>query len=317
MPDHRDAEQPSGLHGLSDRKRMLLAGLLAARATNGAPDETGGSARHTVARPAVEPLRTGTGDPIVLIHPVGGNILSYVELVRHLAGGPPVTALASDTMLAAGTPSMPELAAHYITRLDRAGQRPAVLAGWSFGGVIAYEMARQLAADGRPCPAVLLDSMPAEPGQVGRLRDEIGIARSFVHDLVRSAARQPEDVGLDPDAALWRLSPEEAVLAADRHLAAYGLVVGLPAAELVTRYRTYRNAVRVLDTYAVPPHDHPVLLVHATRGDDDPPAVWGPVAAALAVHTLDTDHYDLMRPPFVQRAAAFIDAARTRTIGVA
>jgi thioesterase domain-containing protein len=211
---------------------------------------------------------------------------------------------------------MPELAGHYVARLDRAGLRPALLAGWSFGGVVAYEMARQSAARGHACATVLLDSMPTEPDQVGRVRDEIGIAQSFVADLVRSAARYPQDFGLTEDAALWQHPAEEAVLRAEQHLAERGFVVGLPAEALLARYRTYLNAVKALDTYRLPPHEHPVLLVHATRGDDDPPAVWGPVSTALSVHTLDTDHYDLMRPPAVPRAAAFVDDAHSRTIGV-
>jgi thioesterase domain-containing protein len=309
MRDHH--HDGSALTGVSERKRMLLASLLAERERR-----PGGPA-------AVERLRAGSGDPIVLVHPVGGNILSYVELVRHLAGGPPVVALAADSLLAERVPSMPELAAHYVERLDRAGIRPALLAGWSFGGVVAFEMARQLAARDVVCPTVLLDSMPAEPGQVGQDRDETGIAQLFVEDLVRSADRYPHEFGLTADAALWRqptedaeLGAEQAVLRAERHLAEHGFVVGLPADALLARYRTYRNAVRTLDTYLVPPHAHPVLLVHATRGDDDPPSVWGPVCAALAVHTIDTDHYDLMRPPFVRRAAELVGDAHAGTTRV-
>jgi phthiocerol/phenolphthiocerol synthesis type-I polyketide synthase D len=56
---------------------------------------------------------------------------------------------------------MERLATHYLDEIKRLQpEGPHLLAGFSFGGVTAYEMARQLAAAGRP-PAlvVLIDSI--------------------------------------------------------------------------------------------------------------------------------------------------------------
>jgi thioesterase domain-containing protein len=296
------ASQPATtdrLAALSGQKRALLASLRAERG------------RQAAGPAPVDELRAGTGVPTVLIHPVGGNVLSYVDLVARLPTGPPVVALPADHLLAGDAPaSLPLLAAHYLARLAEAAVRPGVLVGWSFGGVVAYDMARQLAEQGTLCPVVLLDSMPTLPELVGQVRDETGIVQSFTHDLIRSAAGDATVLGLDPTDPLWQAPPEQALLTAERRLADRGFVVGLPEAELLRRYRVYRNAVRVLDTYPVPSHAGPVHLLHATIGDDDPPAVWGPAAPGLHVTRIDTDHYDLMRPPAVDVAAALIDAAR-------
>jgi len=115
-----------------------------------------GLAERLRARSAVlefEPLvaiRTG-GDrpPLFLVHPLGGHVLCYLPLARILPAGRPVYALQAAGSDQGSRPilTIEEMAAEYLTAVRRVQpEGPYVLGGWSFGGFVAYEMARQLRA---------------------------------------------------------------------------------------------------------------------------------------------------------------------------
>jgi len=99
---------------------------------------------------------------LVLVHGAAGGLLSYGELVAGLVGALAVVGLQApglDGAPAAAT--LAELAGAYLAhaapllaRHRAAG--PVYLGGWSFGGVVAQEMARQLELQGQAIDAVLL-----------------------------------------------------------------------------------------------------------------------------------------------------------------
>jgi amino acid adenylation domain-containing protein len=98
------------------------------------------------------PIRAG-GDrrPIHVVHPLGGNVLCYVRLARHLPADQPVYALQAAGSAPGTTPlsTMAELARSYLEAVRRVQpDGPYTLGGWSFGGFVAFEMARQLRAAG-------------------------------------------------------------------------------------------------------------------------------------------------------------------------
>ena len=94
---------------------------------------------------ALVPLQAGSPDhrPLFCVHPVGGEVVAYRELARRLGSGQPVYGLQSPDP---PIQDLREMAAHYLEAL-REVQPEGLhrLAGWSMGGVVAYEMARQLA----------------------------------------------------------------------------------------------------------------------------------------------------------------------------
>ncbi|GIJ42392.1 non-ribosomal peptide synthetase [Micromonospora andamanensis] len=96
----------------------------------------------------VVPIRTGgERPPLFLVHPIGGNVLCYLPLARHLPRNQPVHALQAAGISAGTEPlrSVPALAASYLAAIRRVQPTgPYTIGGWSFGGVVAFEMARQL-----------------------------------------------------------------------------------------------------------------------------------------------------------------------------
>jgi len=87
--------------------------------------------------------------PLFLIHGAGGGILwGYANLAKHLAPDQPVYGIESRGLRGLEEFSrVEEMAGHYIQELRRVQpEGPYYLGGYCFGGIVAYEMARQLRA---------------------------------------------------------------------------------------------------------------------------------------------------------------------------
>ncbi|BBX69479.1 hypothetical protein MPSYJ_29400 [Mycolicibacterium psychrotolerans] len=118
----------------------------------------------------IVPLRaSGARVPLFLVHPIGGNVLCYLDLVKHLPVDQPVYALQAAGAEPGATPldTVGELAASYIAAMRRVcPDGPYIVGGWSFGGYVAVEMARKL-ADEDLAGLVLLDTtaLSDEPRQ--------------------------------------------------------------------------------------------------------------------------------------------------------
>jgi aspartate racemase len=101
-------------------------------------------------RSSLVPIQpTGSRPPLFCIHWAGGHVLIYHELAGHLGADQPVyglQALGVDRRRAPQT-RIEDMATHYLREI-RALQPsgPYFLAGASMGGMIAFEMARQLVA---------------------------------------------------------------------------------------------------------------------------------------------------------------------------
>lgn len=105
--------------------------------------------------PALVAFRTGgTRPPLVCLHGIGGGALGYRALALKLDPDQPVYGVQIDDV---PTRNLEERAARYLRELRAvipAG--PCVLAGLSYGGVLAFEMARQWSAAGQVVPLVVL-----------------------------------------------------------------------------------------------------------------------------------------------------------------
>ncbi len=97
-------------------------------------------------------------DPVFAFHPAGGSSAVYAPLARRLADDVPVYGVERRE----GT--LEARAAAYVEDIERiAAGRKVVLAGWSFGGALAYEVAHQLGNDKVAFIALLDTTQPSEP----------------------------------------------------------------------------------------------------------------------------------------------------------
>ena len=171
-------------------------------------------------------LREGTGAPIVFVHPIGGQILPYARLARHLDVGEPVYGLQPSSR-DASYGSLSERCAAYAEELKALSGGPFHLGGYSLGGALAMELAAQLRRDGHDVRWVfLIDAwVPQAPlTGVAKLRHRISELRRFTSterwmwvraQLVRLTRGEPEEDLLEGapliDANLMRELGEQAL----------------------------------------------------------------------------------------------------------
>jgi len=106
---------------------------------------------------------SGSLPPFFCVHAVGGNVLEYYDLAKHLGTDQPFYGLQSRGLNGeAPHTRIEDMAAHYIDELRQVQPvGPYFLGGRSLGGIIAYEMACQLRAQGHEIGLLaVLDSYP-------------------------------------------------------------------------------------------------------------------------------------------------------------
>jgi amino acid adenylation domain-containing protein len=116
---------------------------------------------------------TGTNPPFFCVHGVGGTVLRFRDLARLVGSDQPFYGLQArglDGELPFHT-RIEEMAAHYIREMQIVqSQGPYYIGGYSFGGLVALEMAHQLKARGHAVGLiVLLDTFAGEVKSTGSL----------------------------------------------------------------------------------------------------------------------------------------------------
>jgi thioesterase domain-containing protein len=100
--------------------------------------------------PAIVSFRTaGARPPLFLIHGVDGSLERFQDLAGHLEPDQPVYGVLAQSLLGEriALTRVEELAAYYIQAIQTVRPHgPYHFLGFSFGGLVAFEMARQLCA---------------------------------------------------------------------------------------------------------------------------------------------------------------------------
>ncbi len=99
-------------------------------------------------------IRAGEGAPLFIVHGVGGNVMELFPLGRAMEGRT-VYALQAQGVDGRRPPleHVGDMAALYLSAIRAAHPRgPYHLAGYSSGGLIAFEMARRLERTVKPSP---------------------------------------------------------------------------------------------------------------------------------------------------------------------
>ena len=94
---------------------------------------------------------TGSKPPFYCVHGVGGNILEYLDLANYMDPDQPFYGIQAVGLDGVKPPleSIEAMAAHHITEMrNLQAEGPYHVGGSSFGGLVAYEIAQQLVANG-------------------------------------------------------------------------------------------------------------------------------------------------------------------------
>ncbi len=287
----------------------MQARLLRQRGISGGISEDGAAGKAVDAKDASllvslkQPAPGGEGEsrpPVFLVHPIGGTLTCYQALVGELNFARPVYGIRAEGLEpgeACRKCAIEDLAARYcgvIREVQPHG--PYTLCGWSFGGNVAWEMARQLAGRGEEIAFVgLIDSYA--PEEVARLEDASGLAdadfgsrcgQAFLRDLFGA------DVSVTGD---------EDIL--ERVMTLPQLEAVLPGAtrdQLQRLYGVFAANYKAFLDHVSGTGDVPVTLVRATvPGAVESAGHWKEIAgASLVVRPVEADHHTLLRPPHLQ-----------------
>ena len=113
----------------------------------------------------------GSRIPLFCVHAIGGDVLFYEKLAKSLGPSQPFYAFRSPLVAKSARPhtSIEELASTYIKEMQAFYPGgPYLLGGLSYGGLVAFEMAQQLHAQGIE-PGLLLLFDTSVPGSVQRV----------------------------------------------------------------------------------------------------------------------------------------------------
>ncbi len=243
-------------------------------------------------RPAglVHRLQTGAvPPPLVLLHGAGGTALSYSGLISALPDRT-VYAIESGDVVE----DLPTMATRYLAAVTEALGVPAVLAGWSMGGVVALEMARQLDGDDPPA-VVMVDSFLADDSASTDV--EGSLVEAFVAGLCRESGitipeKSTEDILMSTSDLLTRRTR--------------GLPFGLDDDALRRRFAIYRKDMLALRDYRPGGYLGPVHLVRAL--ESPPSDVRSRLRLANVVeHEVPGDHWSLLDRDHVQNLAIILE----------
>lgn len=243
--------------------------------------------------PCLVPLAPSDDKPLlVCIHAASGTVLPFQPLAAALADEFSVLGLQAPGADGTGTPpdSIADYAHRYTLAVDTVrGSRAVTLVGWSMGGNIAVEMARQW--------------------------QEAGVFQAMAVVLLDTTV-----TGVQGEADLRRLRLEEEL--ARRELAALEEVVSGNAQPvrsiqglkdtLDANFATFRRepAPRWFDGKVE------LLVASATASSLDtsvePDLGWRPHVRQLGVSVLTGTHFDLLSPPRVPALAAALRSITTR-----
>ena len=258
------------------------------------------------------PIRpAGSGRPFFWVHPIGGNVLCYQELARHLGPEHPCYGLQAAGLEGESTPEtdLKAIAARYLQAVRNIQpEGPYHLGGWSLGGVIAFEMARQLQLEGHEvAPPILIDSRVPRDDRKAGVPTDIEIRSAFYLDLARGLSPERiQEMGL----SRFGTSDLEDLVHGRAEVPA-SLVAEIGPERLERLEAVFKANTLALVRYTPQPFQGRVILLraraHRGQGVLDRAMGWNALATeGVTTHRIPGDHYSLLQPPVVESLAKLV-----------
>lgn len=248
--------------------------------------------------PCVIPLQArGKKTPLICVHPAGGQVWCYGALGQLLSSDRPLLALEAEELTTKATPlkSVEDLASRYVHRITSILPRgPYLLGGWSFGGFVAYEMARKLQREGQDVAQLaLLDCLPPT-GQLTELLSPSDILLRFGHQL---GLRLPTE-------RLRNLPPKRLIrLLWKRAIAKMLIPAETSLDDFTQQANLYQAHIHAMRAYRPVPYSGPVTVFLAEKGQRHNRGTWDGLVNHLETIRVPGGHVSMLREPYVRTLA--------------
>jgi thioesterase domain-containing protein/acyl carrier protein len=254
----------------------------------------------------------GARTPLFCVHAVGGDVIFYEQLARALGTDQPFYAFQSPLVLRRDIRkiSIEDMASIYVNEMRSFfPSGPYLIGGASFGGLVAFEMAKQLHALGvEPSLLVLFDASVPGHEEIVKATDQVS---SFWRGL------RNEGVGyLKGKAIVKRRYWGDNLIRRVRLIACAGFrLIGRSLPVSLHYFQMEEAHKQALTRYVFKSYLGKVTLMRAIdRGAavlskrEHPTLGWGPLAeGGLEIHDVETGHMSMLFEPYV---TAFVEQLR-------
>ena len=228
------------------------------------------------------------GNPFFCVHPVGGNVLCYRDLARYFDR--PFYGLQERGLEDGQIPhkTIVDMAREYIEAIKQVNPHgPYFIGGWSFGGLVAAEMAYQLERTGNEMEQLILIDTIAEIDKIKAVdvNDEACLLAELSHNF---------NIKLDKNKKL-----------SDRERLANLIEYGSRSEEVSKAYAKKLSNLakanyRALQTFELKPINCNVLLAKTKQHNMNYDLGWNKYAKDLEVIEVEGDHWTMIQKPLVK-----------------
>jgi len=248
--------------------------------------------------------------PLFMVHPIGGEVYFYRDLAHQLGADQPLFAFQATSLSGLSEPydEVATLASDYISELKVIGaQPPYLLGGSSFGGLVAYEMAQQLKANGEEVRLVVMIDTPFPQEMPAHLTNSAAILNYLLKDKVKLSLETLNK--LDPKAQIDYVL-EEARLRGKSDMIPPHLGVPLFNTWIAHQHATFAYEPK-------PYKDDVVFFRHTERMEHFPAApheTWSEhIEGKMEIHQVPGDHITMNYQPCVSVLAAHLKTVLKNT----
>jgi thioesterase domain-containing protein len=240
----------------------------------------------------MQPEGAGGGRrPLFLVHPLAGLVFPYHELALYLGPDQPVYGLQSIGIAGEASPlnQIEAMAEHFLAAIRQVQSKgPYQLAGWSFGGTVALEMAQQLQKGGESVALLaIIDTRIYSTsfatfwhGSRVFLTSMLPQLWPYISDYVNLQSAEPDGKTRLPN---------------------------FKTSEFKRLLQVFQANVRADSRYR--PQRYPGQVTLFTTAHQDSTWGWGDIAAkGVELHQIPGHHMNVLRPPQVQALAEKLSA---------
>jgi amino acid adenylation domain-containing protein len=247
--------------------------------------------------------------PLFCIHELSGTIIHLMELTNRLDPSQPLYGLESLGINGEHQPftRIEDMAAYYIKAMRTVQEQgPYLLIGWSFGGLVAFEMAQQLEAQGQQVSLLgLLDTnvQPLMPEFLAEQDDE-----TFLMELFGEISSDDlQQLGINEKLinAIEQAKKQKIIFPTSR------------TEEFQNVLQVCKSNYRAMQCYVPQPYKGRVTLFQAQEGlvflRQNLMSAWEELASeGLEIYQVSGNHYTMLKDPHVQVLAKQLQACLER-----
>jgi len=253
-------------------------------------------------------MNKGTAElpPLYLMYPVGGNVLCYSDLARIFPRDKAFYAMQAPAADQSQHATLEAIAAYHLQFIQRRDRRGCYeLGGWSFGGLLAFEMAQQAAVAGDPPAALYLLDPPVFENLPPEAPCDEELASLFVLTLIGDfTGGKP----LDLDALKREFGPRDRSLEVQlRKAAEFGLLpAGTDVAMHAQSFEVFKRNMLSTQMYRPQKYSGKTMLVMPEARHSE---IWPTLLPAdSAIVRLPGNHFTILRGSSAAKIAGLIES---------